>query len=311
MILKHTKKNVSEKEIKNLILNIKRKDDEDLAKKVYINNGMPPKEYLKFKQQSRLFRFETAFNNFFDILRINSFDFVTLKINFQKNGRIFEMINLSSGEKQIVVRGASILKNLKNMDNGVILVDEPENSMHPKWAKRILNYYKNLVTIEKNQISQIIVATHSEFVLESALDDPNNTIVIILKDDNGVIKQNKITGPFVLPTLTSAEVNYEAFHIASKDYHNQLYGYFQELKGADTVTKTDEKILKSTCFDKEKYYIESSYGKHHYKTLPTYIRNAINHPDNKNEYSEQQLEDSIRLLRKICSAASKKDRADA
>ena len=298
-------KDVSEKDIKDLFLNIVRKDNDDLAKTVHKQLGMSSDEYSSFKFQSRLNRFKSAFNNFFEKLRFDSADYETGKILFQKNGKKFEMVSLSSGEKQIVVRGSSILKNLKNMKDGVALIDEPENGMHPRWAKKIMKFYEDLVTIKGNQLAQLIFATHSELVLETALADRENTLVILLKDNKGTIESDRINGSFVLPSLTSAEINYEAFHIVSNDYHNQLYACLQEQSKISSVKGTDEIILNSPFFNNETDFRESGHGTCKYKTLATYIRNAIDHPDSGNKFTEQELEDSIELLQKICSAFSK------
>lgn len=290
---------VSEKEVKDLFLNVVRKDNDDLAKLAYEHSGLSPEQYSIFEQQNRLHRFKSAFNNFFERLKFDNADYDAGKIFFQKNGKRFEMVNLSSGEKQIVVRGASVLKNLKNMHDGVVLIDEPENGMHPRWAKKIMKFYEDLITTKDDQFAQLIFATHSELILETALADKENTLVILLKEKNGDIESKRVNGPFILPTLTSAEINYEAFHIVSNDYHNQLYGYFQNLTKTNKVQQTDEKIFESPLFSEE-CVKDSRYQTRDYKTLPTYIRNAIDHPDNGNIFTESELEKSIELLRKIC-----------
>ena len=296
---------ISEKEVKNLLVSIVRRDDNDLAKTVHKNGEMTESEYLAFNKQSRLNRFSSAFNNFFETLSLESIDCEVGKVVFKKNGKRFQMVGLSTGEKEIVMRGACILKNLGNMQDGVVLIDEPEIGMHPRWAKKTMKYYDDLVTVNGDQLAQVIIATHSEFVLENALADKENTLVILLKDNNGTIESKKINGPFVLPALTSAEVNYEAFHIVSKGYHNQLYAYLQELAGTSSSVKdTDKKIYHSTLFDAGKHSKDSKHKNCEYKTLPTYVRNAIDHPDSRNEFTEQELEESIELLRKICSAFS-------
>lgn len=289
----------SEKVIKDLLLNIVRKDNDDLAKMVHSESSMAPDDYISFEQRSRLNRFKSAFNDFFEDVRLKEVDYEAGKVIFQKNGHQFEMVNLSTGEKQIVVRGALILKNLKKMQDGVVLIDEPETGMHPRWAKRIMKYFQRLVTFNEQQCSQIIFSSHSELVLESALKDKNNTLIILLKNEGDKVEARRVKGPFVLPSITSSEVNYEAFHIVSNDYHNQLYAYLQELLEAKTVKETDKKIFQSPSFDKERHYKESSYKTCNYCTLPTYIRNAIDHPNNGNKYEELDLQESIELLRRI------------
>lgn len=67
------------------------------------------------------------------------------------------------------------------------MIDEPELSMHPLWQKKILQYYKNLFTDDdSNQIVQLFFASHSEAVISEALQDIDDTKVIVLKrDGNG------------------------------------------------------------------------------------------------------------------------------
>lgn len=296
--------NCDEKNIKNLLLNIKDNDSLDLMDIAENEFRVSDSRYLTFQKENRVYRFTNAFNNFFEKIKLVKIDCREKKIIFEKNEKNFEMVNLSTGEKQIVMRGASILKNLKKLEGGVVLVDEPEIGMHPRWEKNIMKYYENLVTINGNQTTQIIFATHSEFVVEAALNDKENTLVILLSDINGKINSQKITGPFILPTITSAEVNYEAFHIASKDYHNQLYAYLQKLKDVTNVKNTDDVILQSDFYKDEIHSKDSSYRNAHYKTLPTYIRNAIDHPNNGNIFTDDELEKSIELLKEICSSST-------
>lgn len=135
--------------------------------------------------------------------------------------------------------------------------------------------------------------------MESALNDPQNSLIIRLEDNEGKIQGQRIAGPFLLPSLTLAEINYEVFHVVSNDYHSQLYSYVQKLIGNKNIQQTDEYIINSTAFDKKVHSKNSNYKSTIYKTLPTYIRNAINHPNNGNKFTDEELCDSINLLRNI------------
>ena len=42
------------------------------------------------------------------------------------------------------------------MVGGVVLLDEPELSMHPKWQQKVLEYYRSLFTAEGVQNAQMI-----------------------------------------------------------------------------------------------------------------------------------------------------------
>lgn len=86
--------------------------------------------------------------------------------------------SLSSGEKQIVYRGAYLLKDSNSLKGATVLIDEPEISLHPEWQKKIMNYYKNIFTDENGiQTSQIFAVTHSPFIIhnENRLFEPLRT----------------------------------------------------------------------------------------------------------------------------------------
>ncbi len=249
-------------------------------------------------------RFRQAFNNFFENI---SFEGVYagphfFRIVFSRNGHEVLIDELSTGEKQIVFRGASLLKNAKAMSSGVILVDEPELSLHPKWQKKILGYYRNLFTNNEVNDAQMIFTTHSEYVVEEALKSPENTLVLTLHDKNGIIEAKRIVAPSYLPIITTAEVNYEVFGISSIEYHNQLYAFMQSNHQLRTIKDADAYVESSVFYRRDIHEKISNHPTGHtqYRTLPTYIRNAIDHPDFTHSFSEAELTNSIDLLRSVC-----------
>ena len=93
------------------------------------------------------------------------------------SGDKFDINELSSGEKQLFLRTLAI--KMLNPENSIILIDEPELSLHPKWQQRIVDVYKK---IGKN--NQIIIATHSPHILGSVRKE---NIMLLDKDDKGQI----------------------------------------------------------------------------------------------------------------------------
>ena len=290
-----------------LLVDIKSQDNEDWANEC--KNGTK-KDYNKdFFPNSRMFRFENAFNNFFSgSMKFKNIATSSNKkdIIFEKHGKDISINNLSTGEKQIVFRGAHLLKNSKAIEGGFVLIDEPELSMHPKWQEKILQYYRNLFTENGKQKVQMIFATHSEYVLKEALNHKDDVLILALKDDNGTITASPMKLPLALPTITSAEINYRIFDIASIDYHIQLYGYLQakEKKGRPSECDTFIEGTREYKSNMSKYSVAVLGLKvppdRNDKTLPAYIRNAIDHPDAGRVYSEKQFRDSIELLIKLC-----------
>lgn len=92
-------------------------------------------------------------------------------------GDKFDINELSSGEKQLFLRTLAI--RMLNPENSIILIDEPELSLHPKWQQRIVDVYRK---IGKN--NQIIIATHSPHILGSVKKE---NIMLLDKDDEGKI----------------------------------------------------------------------------------------------------------------------------
>ena len=290
-----------------LLVDIKSQDNEDWANECKI--GTKRDYNMDFFPNSRMFRFENAFSNFFsDSMKFKNITTLSNKkdIIFEKHGKDISINNLSTGEKQIVFRGAHLLKNSKAIEGGFVLIDEPELSMHPKWQEKILQYYRNLFTENEEQKVQMIFATHSEYVLKEALNHKDDILILALKDDNGTITASPMKLPLALPTITSAEINYRVFDIISTDYHIQLYGYLQAKENKGSISGCDDFIETTQEYKSNisKYSVAGLGLKvpqgYHDKTLPTYIRNAIDHPDAGRVYSEEQLRDSIELLITLC-----------
>ena len=122
-------------------------------------------------------------NEIFEILDIDvkaediSQDGKNMPIFENSSGDKFDINELSSGEKQLFLRTLAI--KMLNPQNSIILIDEPELSLHPKWQQRIVDVYKK---IGKN--NQIIIATHSPHILGSVRKE---NIMLLDKDDDGKI----------------------------------------------------------------------------------------------------------------------------
>ena len=291
--------------LKQLIVDVQNQDNED-----YYNinaerqsRSENPITTDEFDQVSKIYRFKNAFNTFFGKIKYNRVRDVNgeKSILFEKNSGEISIDKLSTGEKQIVFRGAYLLKNSNNLNGATIMVDEPELSMHPKWQEKILRYYKDLFTERGGtQKAQIFFATHSEHVLKEALSNKNENLVIVLNDNAGIITSKCIDTPSVLPSITNAETNYIAFDIVSTDYHIELYGWLQQKESRNTVKSCDDFIKNSSLYNATIHEKPSTFHSTTYDTLSTYIRNAIDHPDPSKVFTEDEFRKSMELLIELC-----------
>lgn len=213
----------------------------------------------------------------------------------------------SSGEQELILRLESI-KNRVQQNLDMILVDEPETSLHPKWQLKIVQFILDI--LKDNQSGkrdlQLFISSHSENILKSVFD-LEDTLIVRLYKENGKIKSENITSMDTrLPEPTIAEIQYLVFGIVSTEYHNQLYGRLTSLL-EDNWKDTNRSMPLSEVekYLKENRVIENPYNFSRnnngaIETLPTYIRNASSHPENsKRHYNDDDIEKSIKILRDI------------
>ena len=150
---------------------------------------------------------------------------------FFKNGiDNIELNALSSGEKQVIYRSTFLLKDNRATLGCPVLLDEPETSMHPKWQEKIYGLYKQLLTETGFQKSQIFIATHSDYIIKSALQDENALILQLNVNEANIFsskEMNKSVHDTILPASTLGELRWRMFNLPNNDFHSALYGYIQ------------------------------------------------------------------------------------
>ena len=104
-------------------------------------------------------------------------------------GKEFDITELSSGEKQLFLRALS-LKFLE-VNNSIILIDEPEISLHPQWQRKIINLYESI-----GENNQLIIATHSPHVIGNITSDK---LRVMIRDNNGIkiVDNDKLSETYV------------------------------------------------------------------------------------------------------------------
>lgn len=108
---------------------------------------------------------------------------------YKKGGGEFDFRDSSSGESYLLSTFIALIAMVR--DNSLILIDEPEISLHPNWQ----SMYVDLLTKSLKHVSgcHIIIATHSHFIL-SDLPESSST-VLTLDNQNGMITSKIIGTP--------------------------------------------------------------------------------------------------------------------
>lgn len=151
-------------------------------------------------------------------------------------------------------------------NNSLILIDEPEISLHPNWQNRYIELLQQIFSKVKG--CHIIIATHSHFLVS---DLPlGNSSVISLKIKNGEVESELINEPtfgwsaenillniFDLPTtrnyylsqLVTKALELFADHNRSnselEEVKNKLKDYFPIMKNEDPLKDIIKAILNS------------------------------------------------------------------
>lgn len=109
---------------------------------------------------------------------------------FETKRGMLPIHELSSGEISLLVRLSNLLINVK--DNMLVLIDEPEIHLHPKW---ILEYISSIDRLFKNIKCHFIIATHSPLLLSNVSE---SDVVLLRKDEFENIVQESVVNPFAM-----------------------------------------------------------------------------------------------------------------
>lgn len=105
-----------------------------------------------------------------------------VKISLFKNGHKINLNDASSGELTLLTSLSWISMHIDK--RAYILIDEPENSLHPKWQRE---YFKNINDLFYQYKPNVICATHAPIVISGAHSSESN--VSIYRTINGNIKK--------------------------------------------------------------------------------------------------------------------------
>jgi predicted ATP-dependent endonuclease of OLD family len=99
--------------------------------------------------------------------------------------------------------------------NSLILIDEPEISLHPNWQMQYLNFTRKLFSSDKYKTCQIIIATHSHFLISDL--QGSSSKIIGMKRNKG--KLNTLDIDANTFGWSAEEVLYKIFDVRTTRNH--------------------------------------------------------------------------------------------
>jgi len=216
----------------------------------------------------------------------------------------------SDGFKQFISFLLTIAAENKNeeLQNTILLLDEPETHLHPKAQEYLLNQLVGITNNNKNNI--VLFATHSNYMIDKK--DLSRYYRVEKKKD-AQKEEHTQADQFDKKQTSYAEVSYDVFDILDEQYHNELYDKLRdwfvkdknlkesdETKYIDTIgiSPFDEQYFKQRKGMQKSFQDTSKPNDANAKvTLPTFARNCIHYPVNKKIDFDQKLKESIDLIR--------------
>lgn len=162
-----------------------------------------------------------------DVLVMNSIEVI-------KSDKTLGLSQTSAGESQIVMSLLGILANIKN--NSLVLIDEPEISLHPNWQMKYIHLLKQMFQEEYG--CHFIIASHSHFIV-SDLEKESSSIISI-KQAEGKLIAESLSEPETFG-WSAEQVLFDIFNVAtSRNYYlNNLISEILELM-ANENSSNDE-----------------------------------------------------------------------
>lgn len=181
----------------------------------------------------------------YELLKLNIVHMPTIEI---KRNRFYNVESASSGENHFLFNMINILTYIKM--NSLVLIDEPEISLHPNWQYK---YVAVLNDIFSSYNSHFLIATHSHFII-SDLPPKQSEIVRFDRDSDGTsIVEHEESDTF---GWSAENILYNIFHMKTvRNYYleadlvNVLQMISSNSKDYIQINKILEKLKKLTLRD--------------------------------------------------------------
>lgn len=167
------------------------------------------------------------------IYKLKQYDLVqAASVVFYKKGKQIASEEMSSGEFAMLSMVLSI-STASSDSHTLILIDEPELSLHPNWQMTIID---NLDRALKDQVCHLLIATHSH-MLVSDLPMNRSSVSQWQKDEDGNLIANRIEENTY--GWSAEEVLLKVFKTATdrNRYFGERIAKLLEQMGNDTISK--------------------------------------------------------------------------
>lgn len=163
-------------------------------------------------------------------------------IIFYKNGMPIDFEECSSGEKHMIFAFAGIMNDISN--DSLILIDEPEISLHPEWQIKYISLLKKV--FEKYKGCHFILASHSHYLVSDLQGDTSS--IVTLSRTNSLSPKAELL-PFETYAWSAENIIYNVFGLrTTRNYYfeSDLHKLLSMIQSNDDSMNNREEIIKLT-----------------------------------------------------------------
>ncbi|MBA4300467.1 MAG: hypothetical protein C0433_10260 [Cyclobacterium sp.] len=126
------------------------------------------------------------------IFILQQLDLIYLEwIELKKYGKSVDLDKTSAGENQIIMSLLTILSKIEY--DSLVLIDEPEISLHPNWQMAYIDLLK--LMFGEFSDSHFIIATHSHFII-SDLKSESSSVISLKRNNNKLYVEEVLSDTF-------------------------------------------------------------------------------------------------------------------
>lgn len=159
----------------------------------YLNNVAKNKLTHKARSTSKILSIDLFDNNLseeeFEIIRqLEYLDIINIDgIIINKNNSTLSLSDISSGEFHLIISMIGIFSKIEN--NSLILIDEPEISLHPNWQMQYISFLKKVFS--KYSSCHFILTSHSHFIV-SDLEGESSSVTALNRNEESKSLESRL-----------------------------------------------------------------------------------------------------------------------
>lgn len=204
------------------------------------------------------------------------------RATYSKEGKALQVRNKNTGSGLSYVVSIIAMVFSLSISNPkeapTFIIENPEIHLHPKAQLKLMDFLYFM-----SKFCQIIIETHSDHIIKNVLEEKGQ----VIKLDNFKPIYYTKRSKKILPIMTIGEVKWTVLDMPTIDFHVSLYSYLQKKFNNSNLNRIDDEIRKTDVFNSNKQLYDTRCKRYHdnytgamskYETLPTYLRNVIDHP---------------------------------